>query len=55
VKYTWWSFRAGARGKNIGWRIDYFLVSKPLISQVKEAFILNEFDGSDHCPLGIIL
>lgn len=55
VKYTWWSFRAGARGNNIGWRIDYFLVSKSLINNVKEAFILNEFEGSDHCPLGIIL
>jgi exodeoxyribonuclease III len=55
VKYTWWSFRAGARGNNIGWRIDYFLVSKSLISTVKEAFIFNEYEGSDHCPLGIIL
>ena len=55
VKYTWWSFRAGARGNNIGWRIDYFLVSKSLISTVKEAFIFNEYVGSDHCPLGIIL
>jgi exodeoxyribonuclease-3 len=53
VKYTWWSYRAGARGKNIGWRIDYFLVSKSMLSQVKEAFILNEYMGSDHCPLGI--
>ncbi len=53
VKYTWWSFRAGARSKNIGWRIDYFLVSKSLASRVKEAFILNEYEGSDHCPLGI--
>lgn len=55
VKYTWWSFRAGARSKNIGWRIDYFLVSKSLASRVKEAFILNEYEGSDHCPLGIDL
>jgi len=55
VKYTWWSFRAGARGKNVGWRIDYFLVSQSLISKVKEAFILNEYMGSDHCPLGIIV
>lgn len=55
IKYTWWSFRAGARGKNVGWRIDYFLVSQSLKTKVKEAFILNEYMGSDHCPLGIIL
>lgn len=53
VCYTWWSYRAGARGKNIGWRIDYFLVSEAFLPQVKEAFILNEIMGSDHCPVGI--
>jgi exodeoxyribonuclease-3 len=53
VKYSWWSFRAGARGKNIGWRIDYVLVSKGFEQHVKEAFILNEVMGSDHCPVGI--
>ncbi len=55
VKYSWWSYRAGAREKNIGWRIDYFLMSNSLKSQLKVAFILNEFEGSDHCPVGIIL
>jgi exodeoxyribonuclease-3 len=55
VKYTWWSYRAGARGKNIGWRIDYFLVSESLIPKVKDAFILNEIMGSDHCPVGLQL
>jgi exodeoxyribonuclease-3 len=54
-KYTWWSYRAGARGKNIGWRIDYFLVSESYLSNVKEAFILNDVFGSDHCPVGITL
>lgn len=55
VKYTWWSFRAGARQKNIGWRIDYFLVSPPLSELVTDSFIVNELTGSDHCPLGIAL
>ena len=54
-KYTWWSYRAGARAKNVGWRIDYFLVSKSLISKVNNAFILNGVMGSDHCPVGIDL
>jgi exodeoxyribonuclease-3 len=53
VKYSWWSVRLGARAKNIGWRIDYFLVSPDLLPKVKEAFILNDVMGSDHCPVGI--
>ncbi|WP_297098289.1 exodeoxyribonuclease III [uncultured Draconibacterium sp.] len=52
-KYSWWSYRAGARGKNVGWRIDYFLVSESFIPQVEKAYILNEVMGSDHCPVGI--
>jgi len=55
VKYTWWSYRAGARSKNIGWRIDYFLVSERFVSNLKDAFILNEIMGSDHCPVGITI
>ena len=55
VKYSWWSYRAGAREKNVGWRIDYLLVSNSLMPQVKEAFILNEYYGSDHCPIGITI
>jgi exodeoxyribonuclease-3 len=54
-RYSWWSFRAGARPKNIGWRIDYFLVSTSFLSKVKDAFIREEIEGSDHCPVGIIL
>ncbi len=55
VKYSWWSYRAGAREKNVGWRIDYFLVSQSFLPQVKESFILNDVLGSDHCPVGIQL
>ncbi|MCK3685118.1 exodeoxyribonuclease III [Maribellus sp. YY47] len=54
-KYSWWSYRAGARGKNIGWRIDYFLVSESFLPKVKDAFILDQVMGSDHCPVGIEL
>jgi exodeoxyribonuclease-3 len=53
VKYSWWSYRMGARKNNIGWRIDYFLASEKLKSKISNAFILNEFMGSDHCPVGI--
>jgi exodeoxyribonuclease-3 len=53
VKYTWWSYRGGAREKNVGWRIDYFLISESLTSKLKNAFILNEVHGSDHCPVGV--
>ncbi len=55
VKYTWWSYRAGARQKNIGWRIDYFLISSSVLSKLKNATIHNEILGSDHCPVGIEL
>jgi len=54
VKYSWWSQRFGARARNVGWRIDYVLVSKGFEKKVKEAFILNEVLGSDHCPVGIV-
>lgn len=52
-KYSWWSYRAGARGKNIGWRIDYFLASESFLPEIKDAFIMPEIMGSDHCPVGI--
>lgn len=55
VKYSWWSYRAGAREKNVGWRIDYFLSSKTLLNKINSAFILNEIKGSDHCPVGVEL
>lgn len=53
--YTWWSYMYGARGKNIGWRIDYFLVSQPLVSRLAGAEILSEVMGSDHCPISLEL
>ena len=55
VKYSWWSYRFKAREKNVGWRIDYFFVTEDLLSELKEADILNEVIGSDHCPVSIIL
>lgn len=53
--YTWWSYRGGARARNVGWRIDYFLVSERLMPQVREVEILHEVMGSDHCPLSLTL
>lgn len=50
-KYSWWSYRAGSRGKNLGWRIDYFLVSETLRQKVKKASILSDVVHSDHCPV----
>lgn len=51
--YTWWSYMKGVREKNIGWRIDYFLVSKRFIHQITNTMIYKEVLGSDHCPIGI--
>ena len=53
VKYSWWNQRFNSRATNVGWRIDYVLVSKGFEKKIKEAFILNEVMGSDHCPVGI--
>lgn len=55
IKYSWWSARFNSRAKNVGWRIDYVIVSNALMPRVADAFILNEVEGSDHCPVGIIL
>jgi len=51
--YSWWTYRAGARARNIGWRIDYFLTSQKLLPRVKNAWISPEVMGSDHCPVGL--
>lgn len=53
--YTWWSYRAAARQRNIGWRIDYFLVSERLMPSVRDSVIFPEIEGSDHCPIGLML
>jgi exodeoxyribonuclease-3 len=55
VKYSWWSYRAGAREKNVGWRIDYFFTSQALADKISDADILNDIYGSDHCPVMIEL
>ena len=54
-QYTWWSQRSGARGRNVGWRIDYHFISQDGISLVEDAWIEPEITGSDHCPVGIRL
>ena len=53
--YTWWSPMGGARARNVGWRIDYFLISETLRPRLRRAFIQPEIFGSDHCPVGIEL
>ena len=55
VKYSWWSYRFRAREKGIGWRIDYFVVSKRIISLVKDSEIRNDIYGSDHCPITLLI
>ena len=50
-RYSWWSYRAAARQRNIGWRIDYFCTSEALRERIKEADILDQVLGSDHCPI----
>lgn len=54
VKYSWWSYRGGARDRNVGWRIDYLLISVGIQDRITDAFILNEIKGSDHCPVGVV-
>ncbi len=54
-RYSWWSYRAGARGRNVGWRIDYFFVSEDLKEKIIEAEILDKIMGSDHCPVKLVM
>lgn len=53
--YTWWSYMGNARQKNVGWRIDYFIVSKDLENKIEDAKIHSDILGSDHCPVELIL
>ncbi len=55
IQYSWWSHFANARARNIGWRIDYFLVSAKLKKNVKDVFILDKIIGSDHAPVGLVI
>jgi exodeoxyribonuclease-3 len=52
-QYTWWSYRTRARERNVGWRLDYFFVNQEFMSQVKNAYIMSDVMGSDHCPVGL--
>ncbi len=54
-QYSWWTYRANARQRNIGWRIDYVFSDKDGLAQVSDAYILPEVKGSDHCPVGVTL
>ena len=51
--YTWWDYKTASRARNVGWRIDYFFVTKKLLPRLKDAFIMPDVQGSDHCPVGI--
>ena len=54
-QYSWWSYRMGARARNIGWRIDYFLVSNRLVDRLESATIHSDIMGSDHCPVEAVI
>ncbi len=55
VKYSWWSYRFNARKNNAGWRIDYFVVSERFMERVQDSLIYSEIEGSDHCPVGLVI
>lgn len=54
-KYTWWSYRAGARPRNVGWRLDYFFISESLREKVQECYHQDQVMGSDHCPVSLLI
>jgi exodeoxyribonuclease-3 len=55
VQYTWWTYRLNARSRNIGWRLDYFLVSEALMPRIQDVIIHDEITGSDHCPVTLYI
>lgn len=55
VTYSWWSYRTKGRDRNVGWRLDYFMVSKGLLPKVTDSLIRNDIFGSDHCPVELVL
>jgi len=55
VQYTWWTYRFGARQRNVGWRLDYFLVSDALMPRIRDVIIHDQVQGSDHCPVTLII
>lgn len=55
IDYTWWTYRMNARARNIGWRLDYFLISENLVPKVRDVIIYDEIMGSDHCPVSLLL
>ena len=55
VQYTWWTYRMNARARNIGWRLDYFLISPGLVDRVEDAIIHDEVAGADHCPVSLVI
>ena len=55
AQYTWWTYISNARGRNVGWRLDYFLVSESLVPRVQDVVIHDNIPGSDHCPVELIL
>ena len=54
-QYTWWTYVGGARGRNVGWRLDYFLISESLVDQVEDVVIHDQVLGSDHCPVSLLI
>ena len=55
IKYTWWTYRFNARKNDVGWRIDYFLITEGLIKRIKDVVTHSEIIGSDHCPVTLII
>lgn len=53
IKYSWWNYKFGARERNVGWRIDYFLLSERIKTKLQDSYIYNDHFGSDHCPVAI--